>query len=164
MPHSINVYIVKIITAVPSNNCREIRCGKLAICIRRHFALTQRIGADEHPADDRFMRTARRLRVGETEQVGVRSTVVPPIFHRRVGEVIRLAANVPAAHGLVQTAAPAAQSIRARIAVGHGEGQNDFFGTIRSATAPVFQSLSPKWVIWLAGGGRNSRAGFVGGF
>ena len=49
--------------------------------------------------------------MGEAEQVAVGPAIALLILHRLVSEVVRLTADIPATHGVAQTAAPAAQSI-----------------------------------------------------
>src|SRR5205823_3649163 len=69
------------------------------------------IRAGQHPAEDRFVFAARRLRVSQAEQVAVRPAVALLIFHRLEGQAVSLAADVPTAHRVAQTATPAPQGV-----------------------------------------------------
>src|SRR6266700_3533112 len=70
-----------------------------------------RTSAREHPAEDRFVFTARRLRVCEAKQVAVRPAIALLILHRLVRQVISFTADIPATHGIAQATTPTTQSI-----------------------------------------------------
>src|SRR5207247_501743 len=76
-----------------------------------HFTFAERLRAVEHPAEDRFVFTARRLRVCEAKQVSVRPAIALLILHRLAREVINLTADIPAPNGIAQATAPTTQSI-----------------------------------------------------
>src|SRR6266568_3853587 len=82
-----------------------------------HFAFAERLrkggrtSAREHPAEDRFVFTARRLRVCEAKQVTVRPAIALLILHRLVRQFISFTTDVPATHGNAQATTPTTQSI-----------------------------------------------------
>ena len=82
-----------------------------ALNAARDRAFAEALGAGENPAEDRFVIPTRGLRMRQAEQVAMRPTIALLILHDLAGQVVGLAADIPAAHGVAQTAAPTAQGI-----------------------------------------------------
>src|SRR5205085_5705565 len=76
-----------------------------------HFAFTQRVRASQHPAEHRIVLWRRSLRMSEANQIRVRPTIALLILHGLVRQIVGLAADIPTAYCITQTATPTAQSI-----------------------------------------------------